>query len=470
MQQLTFPGVGEAAALADPAFSSNKRRPLHRWVNWIAGFSADFVASTIERYLGSADPASACVLDPFAGVGTTLVEALRRRFGTVGFEINPFAALAARLKLACVRLDLATFEAAMATYDRRLGEVEAETDAAYRANGSTDWDARLPQPASTPPRAFRSRVPFFSPPVLRKVLFTLDYVRGLREGDPLIADIFRLAFGATMVGYSNYTYEPSLGSRPGSGKALIDNASVRLPVVAKLSEMLADAAELQTMLSRGAEPALAAVHAISFFRAPECLQPQSIDLVVTSPPYLNNYHYPRNTRPQVHWLFGDDAARILRQMETESFGTFWQTVRDLPPIALHMEHAGLTERLAALRSVSPGRGAYSGAGWANYATTYFNDAYRFFHVLWPLLKPGAHAVIVVGNSLLKGIEFAVDRILADLARVVGFDATVEIVRASRVGSSIVGTGLRSKPHGARAALYEAAVILHKPPGSTARSA
>lgn len=129
---------------------------------------------------------------------------------------------------------------------------------------------------------------------------------------------------------------------------------------------------------------------------------------------------------------------------------------------MHVQHAELADRLAALRGISPERGAYSGAGWANYATAYFNDAYRFFQLLWELLRPGAHAIIVVGNSLLKGIEFPVDRIFADLASTLGFDAAIEVIRATRIGSSIVGTGLRSKPNGASAALYEAAVMLQKP--------
>jgi DNA modification methylase len=31
------------------------------------------------------------VLDPFAGVGTTLVESYRRGLNVIGFEINPYA-------------------------------------------------------------------------------------------------------------------------------------------------------------------------------------------------------------------------------------------------------------------------------------------------------------------------------------------------------------------------------------------
>jgi DNA modification methylase len=39
------------------------------------------------------------VLDPFAGVGTTLLEAYLHGYNVVGFEINPYAVLATTAKL-----------------------------------------------------------------------------------------------------------------------------------------------------------------------------------------------------------------------------------------------------------------------------------------------------------------------------------------------------------------------------------
>ena len=48
-----------------------------------------------EAYGGQAPK----VLDPFAGVGTTLVQSYLHGFTVVGFEINPYAALASRMKL-----------------------------------------------------------------------------------------------------------------------------------------------------------------------------------------------------------------------------------------------------------------------------------------------------------------------------------------------------------------------------------
>lgn len=81
----------------DPAFADNKSLPIHRWVPWIAGYSATFVDDAISMYVrrGSA----ATILDPFCGVGTTLLQATLRGHEAIGFEINPYAALAARAKL-----------------------------------------------------------------------------------------------------------------------------------------------------------------------------------------------------------------------------------------------------------------------------------------------------------------------------------------------------------------------------------
>ena len=62
---------------ADSAFADNKQRPIHRWVPWIAGFSSEFVRDAFKHYLPNKRKEGAVVLDPFCGVGTTLIEALR---------------------------------------------------------------------------------------------------------------------------------------------------------------------------------------------------------------------------------------------------------------------------------------------------------------------------------------------------------------------------------------------------------
>ena len=83
----------------DSAFVKNKELPIHRWFPWIAGFSAQFVDDCLSKYLPRNGKDDYWVLDPFAGVGTTLVQASTEGFNAVGFEINANAARRRNVRL-----------------------------------------------------------------------------------------------------------------------------------------------------------------------------------------------------------------------------------------------------------------------------------------------------------------------------------------------------------------------------------
>lgn len=56
VHQLSFDFADQARTkngFRDPAFSENKTQPLHRWVPWIAGFSAQFVQDCFETFLNN---------------------------------------------------------------------------------------------------------------------------------------------------------------------------------------------------------------------------------------------------------------------------------------------------------------------------------------------------------------------------------------------------------------------------------
>jgi DNA modification methylase len=185
-----------------------------------------------------------------------------------------------------------------------------------------------------------------------------------------------------------------------------------------------------------------------------------VDVLITSPPYLNNYHYVRNTRPQMFWLDLVTRPSDLRRLETESFGKFWQTVRGAAPVRLAFQDPELEERLEQLRGLNAERGAYGGPGWANYAATYFNDCARFCEVTARVMKPGGLVVVVIGNNILQGVEFPTDRLLARIAERAGFEvANLHLVRKKRTGSSIVNSSVRVGATKVKSELYETAVEL-----------
>ena len=185
---------------------------------------------------------------------------------------------------------------------------------------------------------------------------------------------------------------------------------------------------------------------------------------MTSPPYLNNYHYNRNTRPQLYWLGYAENPRDLIPLEELNFGKYWQTVREQERIELSfsLPSSDLEEQLQTLRKINPDKGIYGGNGWANYAASYFNDCYKFANGILNVLKPGGAALVVIGNSILQGVLIPTDRYFGKIAESVGLELVrIDIPRATRVGNSIIQSDVRVAKAKDSHQLYEAVVELRK---------
>ncbi|MYE02857.1 MAG: site-specific DNA-methyltransferase, partial [Alphaproteobacteria bacterium] len=311
LQGDTKEGNDAPSDFRDLAFSSNRSEPVHRWVPWIAGYSRQFVTSAIDMHMDG----PGAVLDPFAGVGTTLVEADRKGHESVGFEINPYAAFAARTKLAAHLVDTERLRDAIGAFE-------------YFAR---DAERCGREPHATPPSGFSTRAAFYSPEVQWKVLTAQDFIAGL--SDYLVADFFRLAFASTMVTYSNYSYEPSLGRKATAGRPDVDDYPVFAELAEKLTIMAADA-DFWKGDRDNRQERRSKVHGASFFEFYKEVERESVDLLITSPPYLNNYHYNRNTRPHLYWLGFCNSPKDFKKLEQRNFGTYWQTARDMEPVSL----------------------------------------------------------------------------------------------------------------------------------------
>ena len=434
------PTVDRRGTFRDPAFMANRSRPVHRWVPWIAGYSRDFVVDALNRHLSEAGT----VLDPFAGVGTTLVEADLAGHKAVGFEINPYAVFAARMKLNAHKINSAELEAA-------IGE--------FRDFMSTAEQSGM-LPVSKPPSRFRTRAPFYSAEIEKKVLLVLDFALGQpRE----ISDLFRLAFASLMVTFSNYSYEPSLGHKSSAGKADVEDYPIADAITEKLLQISEDA-KWYSNNRKGNGRANGTIHGTSFFSGYSDISEGSVDLLITSPPYLNNYHYNRNTRPHLYWLGFCHSPSEMKQLEELNFGTYWQNARSEDRVELNhsVRSPNLRATLASIEQQNPDRGVYGGRGWANYAARYFNDCVRFADGARWCLRKGGTALVVIGNSILQGIPVSTDAFLGELAVERGLDLVeIHIPRNSRVGSSIINSSVRAgQANGHR--LYESVVELRKP--------
>lgn len=71
--------------------------PVHRWFVFPHSYTGDLVETLLKEWnvaLG------ACVLDPFAGAGTTAVAARAAGMRAVAFDLSPLSVLATRVKTA----------------------------------------------------------------------------------------------------------------------------------------------------------------------------------------------------------------------------------------------------------------------------------------------------------------------------------------------------------------------------------
>ena len=84
-------------SLPSAKMKKGDRVGVHAWTSFHAAFSERFVGAAISA-LGVSPKDT--VLDPFVGSGTTIIGARRAGVKAIGIDLDPFACLLARAKVA----------------------------------------------------------------------------------------------------------------------------------------------------------------------------------------------------------------------------------------------------------------------------------------------------------------------------------------------------------------------------------
>jgi len=161
-----------------------------------------------------------------------------------------------------------------------------------------------------------------------------------------------------------------------------------------------------------------------------------VDAVLTSPPYLNAIDYMRGHRLSLVWL----GYRLsdLRAIRSDAIGTergpdhpqTRELFRDV------QEAMGPIEKLSSRN--------------ASIVARYAEDIYRMISELARVLKPGGKAVLVVGNSCLKGTFIRNSEGVVEAARMVGLKLRRRVERDLPAGSRYLPMPRgRSQPLGRR---------------------
>ncbi len=164
-------------------------RERTKHVHRLHPYLGKFIPQLVEVFLRKYFRAGQTVLDPFAGSGTTLVQANELGINAVGYDVSAFNVLLARAKTQCY--DLKRVRAEILDILDKV-QSEAQADSAQRGL----WDA--PSATTHPHSASEYLQQWFAPQALRELLAYRDHIAQYHYQDLLNVILSRSARSARL--------------------------------------------------------------------------------------------------------------------------------------------------------------------------------------------------------------------------------------------------------------------------------
>ena len=392
-KQMTLDGCVVAPPIdLTSTFTGNLSLPIHRWFRYSAGFSALWVRELIVRERKNE---RRNVLDPFAGSGTVLLEGESCNVHAAGIEAHPFVARIAKAKLHW-REDPDDFY----NYGLKILK-QAESEKAD---------------ISVYPKLIHK---CFPAEPLSKLNLLHSAWETEADNSPL-SELSWLALASILrecspVGTAQWQY-------------VLPNKTKSKP----LDPFKAYKSKIKLMVNdmRLRQRSALGLRAIlQFGDARECsgIANGWADLVITSPPYANNYDYADATRLEMSFFreisgWGDlqDSVRIYlirscTQHAAKSNKNVYKILSDPILNAIHGEIEETCKNLDNERSKHGGQKPYH-----TMIAAYFADMAKMWLSLRRATSKDALICFVIGDSAPYGIYVPVYKWLGDLAIAAGF--------------------------------------------------
>jgi DNA modification methylase len=383
----------------------------------VHAFAAKFPPALPAAFIEQLSSEGEVVLDPMAGSGTALVEALRLRREAIGFDIDPLALRLSYVKTHAVDEDEAlVFAEAIADWARLALDRAALFESRKYFEATFEVTAR----------------DFFEYWFEEQTILELAaLVQGIRSVAPgHLSKLFEVIFSSLII------------TKSGGVSRALDLAHTRPHRVA--TKKYRNAIDAFFIRASKVIPSIAALslNAASTVAMGDsrslALGDETVDLIVTSPPYANAIDYMRAHKFSLMWFGAEPAS--LTERRKKYIGAEVASQETLMKSATGVGTLGAIAQLDRRR--------------ADVLRTYFSDMQTAMAEMFRVLRPGRACVIVVGGSTVRGVRLETGVILAEEARAIGFEVTGvaerPIVRNRRMMpvSHVSGrAGIEARMHG-----------------------
>lgn len=359
------------------------------WYPYYAGFSSRFAEGALAT-LGL--PPGSTVLDPWVGSGTTAQAALALGHDAVGVDLNPFAVLLAKARVA--------------------GAADARSIRRASRRLACEWATPFPTRNYT-----RDPLAAWLPPRVGTCVRRGIERLGWNAGDPCQTGSIDCSHAFLIVSLAAAARELA-ATKPASNPTWIRPGAVRAARAAELEQLFTERVDsgLALIEHRQGSPSDVRIH-LGDARKLD-VATASVDAVLTSPPYCTRIDYAVKTAFElaVLGLSGDAMAGLRRElMGTTSLRA---DRRDTVPPHWSDEVRGL---LTAVREHPSHR---SSQYYFPNMIQYFHDADAALSDIARVLKPGADALLVLQTSFYKELEIRLPELFVAMGSTVGLSGEI----------------------------------------------
>jgi DNA modification methylase len=389
--------------------TESDEHPRHR----IHSFPAKFPPQLPRHLIQHLTEPGELVCDPMMGSGTTLLEAHLLGRQTVGIDIDPLALRIAQAKLSRMPSGLVL-------------KTGIELLEAAKAQSRTSLTALMEHYTNRFDEPTRKFLEYWFLPDTRLALLALagqlDQV-----SDPALHGMLEVLFSSIIItksGGVSLAFDLA-HTRPHRAKRVRDrNGAIlfeesashitpeRLKLLTKTQRDPFDEFEKRlrsfSSLSALNPDARLLSHTLEGSARTLPLSDHCVDLIVTSPPYAANaIDYMRAHKFSLVWLgYSIDGLSQLRRQYVGSEAAFEEQAHTLPKSVLL-----LCDQIAEQDKRK-----------ARVVRQYYIEMQQALAEYYRVLRPGRAAVLVVGNSIIRGINTLVESCLTDIGLELGFEA------------------------------------------------